>query len=338
LTGPTNGNRPESDTEGSTGPATAPSAPTSLFRFSLEGRQAPALFAFGWLATVLGLGAMAVGASASEQASGLLVWVAGLFALAAGLLLLAGSQTVERRAAGAAYPGPSPVLLFLSVIVVSQLAGYAVGLPLQAADIQVSRPVGDLIAVLLEAAVFIGLVELMVVRTGAIRWSEMGLRGGLGRALQGLGTGALFAAPVILVTGLLAALAVGLVGVTPPSPLPPTGTLAGLVLHLVAGSLVAPLSEEILFRGAALTAWLETAGPGAAIIRSATLFVLAHVLFVGGDQFGQAAATAFVAGVVRIPIALVLGWLYVRTRNLWAPIGLHAVFNGILIVLGETAA
>jgi membrane protease YdiL (CAAX protease family) len=67
------------------------------------------------------------------------------------------------------------------------------------------------------------------------------------------------------------------------------------------------------------------------------LFVVAHVLFVGGDSFGEAVSLAFVGGVVRVPVAFALGWLYVRTGSLWAPIGLHAAFNGILIVVGEAA-
>ncbi len=34
-------------------------------------------------------------------------------------------------------------------------------------------------------------------------------------------------------------------------------------------------------------------------------------------------------------VALVLGWLYVRTGSLWAPIGLHATYNAVLIILAE---
>jgi membrane protease YdiL (CAAX protease family) len=45
-----------------------------------------------------------------------------------------------------------------------------------------------------------------------------------------------------------------------------------------------------------------------------------------------------VAGVVRVPVAFALGWLFVRTGSIWGPIGLHAGFNGILIVLAELAA
>jgi membrane protease YdiL (CAAX protease family) len=153
-----------------------------------------------------------------------------------------------------------------------------------------------------------------------------------------LAAGAIYAGPVIVITAVVAALAVQLTGATPPSPLPPTGTSTGLVLHLLAGALIAPVYEEILFRGFALTAWRRMDGPAVAIARSSILFVLAHVLFVGGATFQEAISLAFVAGVVRIPVALALGWLYVRTGSLWAPIGLHAAFNGVLILIAELAA
>jgi membrane protease YdiL (CAAX protease family) len=37
-------------------------------------------------------------------------------------------------------------------------------------------------------------------------------------------------------------------------------------------------------------------------------------------------------------VALALGYLFVRTESLWAPIGLHAAYNAILIVIAEVAA
>jgi membrane protease YdiL (CAAX protease family) len=40
--------------------------------------------------------------------------------------------------------------------------------------------------------------------------------------------------------------------------------------------------------------------------------------------------------VSRIPVAIALGWLFVRTGSIWGPIGLHATFNGILIAIGES--
>jgi hypothetical protein len=252
--------------------------------------------------------------------------------------MLGGSQTIERRAAGAAYAGPSPILVFLAVLTGSQLAGFAVGLPLEAIGAGIPRDVGDLIGVIVQAAVFAGVLQVLVVASGALRWSEMGLVGGARNALRGMLGGAVYAGPVVLVTAVIAAVAAQVAGVVPASPLPPTGTATGLVLHLIAGAVIAPVAEELLFRGFALTAWRRSLGARPAIIRSAIVFVLAHVLFVGGDGFREAAALAFVAGAVRVPVALALGWLYVRTGSLWAPIGLHAAYNAVLIVLGELAA
>jgi membrane protease YdiL (CAAX protease family) len=37
-------------------------------------------------------------------------------------------------------------------------------------------------------------------------------------------------------------------------------------------------------------------------------------------------------------VAFALGWLFVRTGSLWAPIGLHAAFNGLLILFAELGA
>jgi membrane protease YdiL (CAAX protease family) len=309
-----------------------------LTTFTIEGRRAPALFVVGWLATFVGGGLATLTLFGIPGVAGTILWLVGLALAAIGLVLLGGSQAVERRAAGAAYAGPSPLLVFLVVLAASQLAGFAVGLPLSLIVHDVPRPVADLLGVLVQAAVFAGVLRLMIVGSDAMGWAEMGLRRGLGDALRGLLNGALFAGPVILVTALLAYVAAQVVGAVPASPLPPTGTTSGLLLHLVAGAVVAPIAEELLFRGFALTAWRRTVGARGAIVRSSIAFVLAHVLFVGGDGLREAASLALVAGLARVPVAIALGWLYVRTGSLWGPIGLHAAYNAILIVLGEAAA
>jgi membrane protease YdiL (CAAX protease family) len=314
----------------------SPSAP-GLFRFVTEGRRAPGLFVVGWLAAIVGLGLLGVAVLAAGGSAASVLWLAGLIGVAAGAGLLAGSQTVERQAAGMPYGGPSPVLVLGLVIVASQLAGYAVGVPLVLAGVNLPRPVGDLVAALVQAVAFLGVVRIVVVAPGALGWSELGLRGDVRTIAAGLISGALFAGPVILVTTVVGLLAVALAGASPPSPLPPTGTGAGLVLHLVAGGVIAPVYEEVLFRGVALGAWLRSVGPRAAIVRSSLLFVVVHLLFLGGEAAGEAAAMAFVATVVRLPVAFALGWLYVRTGTLWAPIGLHMAFNAVLIALGESA-
>ena len=317
-------------------PVTRPARTLGLTTFTIEDRRAPGLFVVGWLGILVGVGLLTIGLMGGTGIAAAVISVAAYAALSLGLVLLAGSQTIERRAAGAAYAGPSPVLVFLAIVATARLAGFVVGVPLLAVADSVPIEVGDLLAVIVQAIVFLGIVRLSVVGPGVLSWAEMGLSR-TRSFLRELAGGAVFAGPVILVTAMIAAVAVQVVGVVPPSPLPPTGTTSGLVLHLLAGAVIAPFYEEVLFRGFALNAWRKTVGTRGAIVRSSILFVLAHMLFVGGDRFSEAVSLAFVGGVVRIPIALALGWLYVRTGSLWGPIGLHAAFNGILIAIGETA-
>lgn len=329
---------PEDDVLPEEPTAPEPSRSLGLIAFTIEGRRAPALFVVGWLGVLIGLGLLAIGLMGGTGLAADALSLAASAALSLGLVLLCGSQAIERRAAGAMYAGPSPVLVFLTIVATSRLAGYVVGVPLLAVADSVPRPVGDLLAVVVQAVVFLGVVRLTVVGPGVISWSGMGLGHRGGNALRSLLGGAVYAGPVILVTSVIAVVAVQALGVVPPSPLPPTGTPSGLALHLLAGAVIAPFYEEVLFRGFALTAWRETVGARGAIVRSSILFVLAHMLFVGGATFDEAVRLALVGGVVRIPIALALGWLFVRTGSLWGPIGLHAAFNGILIAIGEMAA
>jgi membrane protease YdiL (CAAX protease family) len=323
-------------------PLTPPEPPAprylALTTFTIEGRQAPGLFVVGWLATLVGIGLTATVALGVPGLPGLVLSLGSLLALSVGLVLLAGSQTMERRAAGAAYAGPSPLIVLLAVVAISRLAGFLVGLPLVAVADRIPVALGDLLAVLVQGVVFFGVVRLLIVGPGVLHWSDMGWVGDRAAAIRGMLGGAVFAGPVILATAAVSIVVVGLAGVTAPSPLPPTGTLSGLALHLLAGAAVAPIAEELLFRGFALTAWRRVVGVRGAIVRSSIVFVLAHVLFVSGDTFGETVRVALVAGLVRIPVAVALGWLFVRTGSIWGPIGLHAAFNGILIAIAETAA
>jgi len=323
---------------GSAADAQAPVAP-GLFRFGLDGRSAPGLFVAGWLAVVVGCGLAAVGLFALNETAASLLFVAGAAGLLVGLLLLGGSQVAERRAAGAAgWSGPSPVLVAVASLPATYLGVVAVGTPLALAGSDPPRAVVELLLIGVQAAVTIGLVRILVVGAAGLSWRELGLHGSPGPALREAAWGALLAGPTILVTAIVVAAVGGLVGAAPESPLPPVGTLDGLLLHLAAGAILAPFAEEILFRGVAVTAWARTAGPRAAIVRSAVLFAVAHVLTVGGDDFGFAARLALVGFVGRLPVALVLAWVYLRRGSLWSAVGLHATFNAVLITVAESAA
>lgn len=318
-------------------PPGSPPARLGSRTFTIEGRAAPGLFVLGWLASLLGLGVTFVGWGAGAAGGvGIAILAVGLALLSIGLVAGAGSQAIERKARGVAgYTGPSPVLLFAASIAVSNLLAIAVGLPLAAAGIDAVRPVADLLLVTIQNGAVIALVALLVVGTGALTWREMGFRP-TGIAAD-MVWGAVFAGPVILVSLLLTALLVTLLGAAPEGPLPPTGEASGLVLHLIAGAIVAPLGEEVLFRGVATTAWTRTAGARAGIVRAALFFAVVHVIGITANSFSEGVALAVVGFGSRLPVALALGWLFVRRGSIWAPIGLHAAFNGTLIILSELA-
>jgi membrane protease YdiL (CAAX protease family) len=80
--------------------------------------------------------------------------------------------------------------------------------------------------------------------------------------------------------------------------------------------IVAPLVEEMLFRGILLRSFLLQYTRGRAFVYSAVLFGFAHLNIY---QF----AVGFFGG-------LCLAWLYERTRSLWPCVLSHAAYNGVV--------
>lgn len=291
----------------------------------------------GWLASIVGFGIAIVGYQAQGGAGHVLTTL-GVAILSIGVLAGAGSQAVERKAKGSEpYRGPSPVLLFASSIPIAYLGAVLLGLLIEASGQRFPAPVAELILVSIQGLAYIAVIALLVVGSGALSWTEIGYRPGVRRAVEDLAWGALFAGPVVGLTIVVTAILVAIFRVTPENPLPPTGSTSGLLLHLLAGAVVAPVAEETLFRGVATTAWVRSLGIRSGIVRGAVFFALAHVLLIGGATVTEAFAIALVAFVGRLPIALVLGWLFVRRGSIFASIGLHAAFNGFLLVLAEAA-
>lgn len=307
--------------------------------FTIEGRSAPALFVVGWLATLIGLGLILVAVMSGDTTAGRILLVVAMVPLSIGLIAGAGSQGIERRVRGVLpYLGPSPFLVLAASVPISLLALVVVAVPLSLVGVPLDGPFAALLSVTVQAIVYIGLVRLLVVDTGALDWRAMGV-GRLDRtAVAELAGGVLWALPVVLLTGLVASALLYVIPVQPISPLPPTGTALGFALSLLAGVIVAPFGEEILFRGFATTAWVRALGARRGVVLGAVVFAFAHVVTVSGSSAGDAMQLALVAFVGRIPIALALGWLFVRRRTIWASFGLHAAFNGILLILAEVAS
>ncbi|QKG58965.1 CPBP family intramembrane metalloprotease [Hymenobacter sp. BRD128] len=85
------------------------------------------------------------------------------------------------------------------------------------------------------------------------------------------------------------------------------------VLSLFFGCLLAPVLEEILFRGLLLRGLLRNYSPVVAIGQSALLFGVFHL---------NPAQSLFA-----LLMGLMLGWLYYRTQSLALCIALHALNN-----------
>jgi membrane protease YdiL (CAAX protease family) len=264
--------------------------------------------------------------------------IAAMAVLSIGLIAAAGSQGIERRArATQPYRGPSPLLVFSASIPLSVLAVVAVSVPLRLLNVDLEGPIGALLSTSALAVIYVGLVRLLVVNSGALDWREMGVQKLDSSALAQMAGSALWALPLIFLTALLAQILLSIFPVTPTSPLPPSGTAIGFAVSLLAGAVVAPFGEEIMFRAFATTAWVRGLGPRRGLILGALFFAFAHVLTVTGDSAADAFQLAFVAFAGRVPVALALGWVFLRRGSIWASFGLHATYNGVLVVLAELA-
>jgi membrane protease YdiL (CAAX protease family) len=323
--------------------ATATAPPTAPVRlgastFTIEGRSAPALFVVGWLASLLGLGLTAIGLLSGGGVAALGLILVGLLLLSVGLIAAAGSQGIERRALGVTgYAGPSPVLVFAASIPVSFVAVITIGVPLGLAGVALEGPFGALLSVAVQALVYVALIRLLVVDTGALDWRAMGVRALDRFAIGEMIGGAFWAVPVFVATVPVVLILRAIFPVTPESVLPPTGETVGFAISLMAGAVVGPFGEEMLFRAFATTAWVRRVGAWQGVVRAALVFAFAHVMTISGTSLGEAFGLAAVGFGTRIPIALALGWLFVRRGTVWSSFGLHAAFNGLQLVIAELA-
>ncbi len=96
-----------------------------------------------------------------------------------------------------------------------------------------------------------------------------------------------------------------------------------LLLSVIAAGILAPVGEELLFRGAMLSAW-ETRGQKRAVVTTAILFALLHgsVLGLPGEIFG----------------GLMLGIIVIWTDSLYAGMAFHTVYNAGAIIMNFTSA
>jgi membrane protease YdiL (CAAX protease family) len=96
---------------------------------------------------------------------------------------------------------------------------------------------------------------------------------------------------------------------------------AGRALLLATAVVLAPLAEEVIFRGVMLPAIARSAGASRALVLTAVVFGLFHV-----PSHGAGAVAPALLGVV-------FGWARLRTGGLAAPIALHALNNLVVTLI-----
>jgi len=326
LTGPGSAGEP-TNPDGPDG-----STPVSIAVFSLEGRAVPGLYLVGWLGTLGGAALLAVSFLAAGGAASPWLFLGGTALLAIGLLAAGGSQAVEgSRRVDLAYRGPSPLIAFGAVIALTLLGVVVFLAPASALGLDPRSPLSTAISLAITTAAYAGVVRLLVVGPGALAWGDMGLGRSARGAIRDLAIGASLALPVLVVTGALAVVLARFLEPAP-SPLPPAVDTAGLLLNLATAAVLAPLGEELFFRGFATTAWARSIGAGPAILRGAVFFALAHVVTLFDASFAVGVQRAAFSFLALLPVGIALGWLFLARRSLWAAVGLHAAFNAIQLV------
>lgn len=100
------------------------------------------------------------------------------------------------------------------------------------------------------------------------------------------------------------------------------------ILMAVATAVLAPITEEILYRGVLFDSLYSKTKAGALIL-SSLLFALIHIVTYVGKYPVETLLLCFLQ---YLPAGLCLGWVYGKSKNLLAPILIHMVVNtmGIL--------
>lgn len=251
-----------------------------------------------------------------------------LLVLLGGLALLGGLvlNTVRALVVRAALPleryrGPSVIVLLLIALIVGSLAGLPAGKDALAIQFGGALTVGGTLLIL--TATQIGLLAVtggLVVVPRTLAGLHLSPSKGLLRSML---IGLLLAIPAWIGTTLLANLVVGLLrslGLSPTAgPVDAVLTRGDPTVLVLAVVLVAPIAEELFFRGLVFNAWERERGTRVAVVGSAALFALIHGSLVQ-------LLPIFVLGIG-------LALLYRSTRSLPATMAMHAGFNAITVTI-----
>jgi membrane protease YdiL (CAAX protease family) len=152
------------------------------------------------------------------------------------------------------------------------------------------------------------------VRKYRLPWSSVGLRGFA--FARGLGMGCLFLL-VAIAFNMAWSLLLSLFGLSTQPDLLSLfgGGIGGLLLALFTGGIIAPIAEEVFFRGFIFAGLYRHLGLRRAVVLSAALFALVHILPTSWPPI-------FLLGVV-------FALLYDSTGSIWPAVALHGAVNSI---------
>lgn len=237
----------------------------------------------------------------------------------------------------------APLVLIKYSVTLQMLAVFLFGLPVRLIEKLVGYPVAEVKATELASAVEITpelllfdlllnimLVSLVIIM---IQWVGQrdplrifGLRGvNWKRALLWISAGALVATPLAIYLSLVMHRVLtpmfgeDLQDQAAVKSIREAGDLLIRILLIANACLVAPVVEEIVFRGYLYGVLKRFTGPMFGAFISSALFAAAH--------------QNLVALLPLWGLALFLTTFYEATRSLWVPIGIHAVFNAVNVTL-----
>jgi membrane protease YdiL (CAAX protease family) len=126
----------------------------------------------------------------------------------------------------------------------------------------------------------------------------------------------------------LALISLGVIAFFPPREPPPLekflSTPGAMYAFAIFGTLVAPLFEEILFRGFLFKVLHDISGPSTAVVVTALVFALLHIV----QLWGSWAGIVFIFGV-----GYILSWVRRRSDSLIPSFIIHTSYNATLFGL-----
>jgi membrane protease YdiL (CAAX protease family) len=326
----------------------------------------PGLIALAWINVAPWFGVDGVGIA------GLPGWAVaeiGSWLAVGGFVAAAVAQGRQRRAEGwHDYAGPSPLLTIAPLLGLITGLGLPLFAVLDAAGVALDSATGTLVVVSMYFGCYAALVHFLAVRPGALTWHDVirpahlapdrddwamsvpwsplgnraawlarSLRARIGRGIPGdLLFGAAMAPLAVIassVTNIVLIFVLGLNSsdISQPGPAAPTGI--DLWITLLALSVLVPMGEETFFRGFATNAWGRSLGRNRALVIAGLFFAAAHVINVTATVPDVALRAAIFNFGARVPVALALGWVYMRRRSIFASGALHATYNGLIVLL-----